>query len=274
MTQRRRDYLAEILARKAREVARRRLREVAWRFDVAPEPRGDRAVAALRRGVDGPKVIAEVKFASPSAGVIRAREVGDARRVALDYERHGAAAVSVLADGPGFGGSPLTVRRVAEAVDVPVLFKEFVLDEAQVRLARAMGASMVLLLVRAMGDEQLRALVDTIGAHGMAPVVEAADEDELDRAVATGARIVGVNARDLATFEVDLDGAARSLERTPSDRVAVFMSGVRSPEDYQRVARTRADAVLVGEGLMRAHAPGERLAELRATTVLTMGRDS
>lgn len=263
MTKLRRDFLAEILARKAREVTRRRTRQNAWRFDAAPEPRGERAIEALRRGADGPRVIAEVKFQSPSAGIIRPREAGDAARIGLDYQRFGAAAVSVLADAPGFGGCPLTVRRVAAAVDVPILFKEFVLDESQVRLARAMGASMVLLLVRAMSDAKLRALVAEIEAHGMAPVVEAADADELDRAVATGARIVGVNARNLATFEVDLDGAARSLERAPRDRVAVFMSGVRCPEDYTRVAGTRADAVLVGEGLMRAAKPGERLAELR-----------
>ncbi|HJL18125.1 MAG TPA: indole-3-glycerol-phosphate synthase, partial [Sandaracinaceae bacterium LLY-WYZ-13_1] len=209
-----------------------------------------------------PRVVAEVKFRSPSAGEIRRWAAGEGRRVARAYERAGASAISVLCDRAGFGGSPLELRRVAGAVSVPLLFKEFVLDPIQVELARRVGASMVLLLVRAMGDEALRAMVAACRAAGLAPVVEAADEAEMERALATGARIVGINARDLSTFRVDPARAARAVRNVPESRVAVYMSGVSSPDELARVAATRADAVLVGSGLMRAPDPGRRLAEL------------
>ncbi|MBC7173974.1 MAG: indole-3-glycerol-phosphate synthase, partial [Polyangiaceae bacterium] len=224
---------------------------------------GARAVEALTRPHGAPpRVIAEVKFRSPSAGVIRASAPGEGMRVAEGYVRGGASAVSVLADGPGFGGSPLGVRRVARAVDVPVLFKEFVIDEVQVDLARAMGASMVLLLVRILPRARLDALVEAVHARGMEPVVEAADAREVEVAAATKARIIGVNARDLRSFRVDTEAAARALEGIPAGRVAVFMSGIRTPTDLRAVAETRADAVLVGEGLMRHETPGERLREM------------
>jgi indole-3-glycerol phosphate synthase len=262
-----RDFLGPIIARKRLEVARR-LRHRAWLDrSIAGTPvdlgRGERACAALERPLGAaPRIIAEVKFKSPSAGTIRENSAGEAARVAEGYVAGGAAAVSVLADGPGFGGVPLTVRRVTSAVNAPVLFKEFVLDEVQLDLARAVGASMVLLLVRVLPKARLEALVRAVRERGMEPVVEAADAAELDIALATGARIVGVNARDLRSFRVDLEAAARALEVVPSERVAVFMSGVRSAEDLAVVARTRADAVLVGEGLMRAPSPGARLRAL------------
>lgn len=259
------DYLSEILARKRRENARRR-RHVAAMESVeraaAPE-RAEHGVRALRR-LEGqpPSVMAEVKFRSPSAGQIRPWAPGEGVRVALGYERGGAAVVSVLADGPGFGGSPLLVRRVAQAVKVPVLYKGFVLDEVQVELAFDVGASLVLLLVRALSDPELRNLIDKTRALGMEPVVEAADAEEVDRAVAAEATIVGVNARDLGTFRVDKNAAQTCVSRIPPECVAVFMSGVRTAEDFREVAQGRADAVLIGEGLMRADDPGARLAEL------------
>jgi indole-3-glycerol phosphate synthase len=264
-----RDFLGPIIARKRREVARRLahrgpLERLLAGASVDPG-RGARACAALERPLGGaPRVIAEVKFRSPSAGVIRPVGAGEGARVATSYVEGGAAAVSVLADGPGFGGSPLGVRRVADAVRAPVLFKEFVVDEVQVDLARAVGASMVLLLVRVLPRPRLEALVRAVSARGMEPVVEAADAAELEVALATGARIVGVNARDLRTFRVDPRAAARALAVVPEDRIAVFMSGVRSAEDLAVVARTRADAVLIGEGLMRDPSPGDRLRALLA----------
>jgi indole-3-glycerol phosphate synthase len=210
-------------------------------------------------------VIAEVKRRSPSRGELRARQPGDAVEIARCYEAAGAAAVSVLADRVGFDGSPLDVRRVARAVGVPVLFKEFVLDECQVTLARAMGASLVLLVVRTLARERLGPLVQAVRALGMAPVVEAASPDELRRAVDTGADVVGINARDLSTFAVDPVRALEALEETPRDRIAVYMSGVGEPADLARVAGGRADAVLVGEALMRAPDPGEKLSALLAS---------
>jgi indole-3-glycerol phosphate synthase len=170
--------------------------------------------------------------------------------------------VSVLADGPGFGGSPLLVRQVADSVRIPVLFKGFVLDPVQVDLAFDVGASLVLLLVRALDDDDLGSLFHDIRALGMEAVVEAANAEEVERAVALGASIIGVNARDLATFRVDMAAAAQWVSSIPEDRVAVFMSGIRDEHDFREVARGRADAVLIGEGLMRAADPGARLAEL------------
>ncbi len=259
------DYLSAILARKRLENARRR-RHLAARPPVerAPQPeRSEQGIRALRRASDEPpSVIAEVKFRSPSAGEIRSWSPGEGVRVARAYERGGASAVSVLADGPGFGGSPLLVRRVAQAVSAPVLYKGFVLDRVQVDLAYDVGAALVLLLVRALEDAELRALIQHIRSLGMEPVVEAANSDEVDRAVTAGSTIVGVNARDLSTFRVDKDAARACVARIPTDCVAVFMSGVRSVDDFRDVARGRADAVLIGEGLMRSEDPGAHLAQL------------
>ncbi len=180
-------------------------------------------------------------------------------RIARDYESAGATAVSVLADAASFGGSNLAVRRVASAVEVPVLYKGFVLDALQLDLAHAMGAELVLLLVRALSQESLEALVDGALQRGLEPLVEAANDDELERALETRARVVGINARDLSTFSVDPEAARRQLDATPADRVAVFMSGIRSATDLATVASGRADAVLIGEGLMRSPSPGDTL---------------
>ncbi|MGD8861644.1 MAG: indole-3-glycerol-phosphate synthase [Myxococcales bacterium] len=258
------DLLTPILERKRRENARRRAhltrRDVYAAHEGAP-PRAQRAEEALsRRGAALPRVIAEIKMRSPSAGEIRPRIPGAVADIARQYRDGGASAISVLCDGPGFGGGALDLRRARQAVDLPLLFKEFVLDPVQIRLARAVGADMVLLLVRAVSTDALQALVDAVSEAGMAPVVEAADEAEVELALSTGARIIGVNARDLGSFEVDPGRARRAIELIPVDRVAVLMSGIRSVDALREVADSRADAVLVGEGLMRADDPGARLA--------------
>lgn len=258
------DHLARIVERKRGEVARRvrRASLFARLAAAAPLPRTT-AIEALRRPVgEPPRVIAEIKFRSPSAGEIRARSIGEVTRLAGGYQRGGAAAVSVLADGPGFGGCPLDVRRAVQASSAPVLFKEFVVDPVQVDCARALGATYVLLLARVLNDRELAGLIREVRARGMEPIVEAADGEELTRSLASEAAIVGVNARDLRSFDVDAGRAGELVDRIPPTRVAVFMSGVRSREDFQRVTRTRADAVLIGEGLMRAPDPGPRLADL------------
>jgi indole-3-glycerol phosphate synthase len=257
------DYLGPILARKRIEIARRIAHARLASTSRAQPPFLDRAhaaVARLRRaGSPLPRVIAEIKLRSPSAGMIRARTPGSLAALAHRYETAGAAAVSVLCDGRGFGGSPLDLRRIRGAVGVPLLFKEFVLDSIQVGLARTIGADMVLLLVRAMDERSLLRLCDEVLAHGMAPVVEAADETELEVALRTSATIIGVNARDLRTFHVDPERAKRAIERIPSERIAVHMSGITSGDAFAALGRSRADAVLVGEALMRAPNPGERL---------------
>ncbi len=259
----RRMYLDEILARKRVEVTRRLahggvLQRLSAELPLDPA-RGQRALTALRRtsAEAPPRIIAEIKFRSPSVGAIRPPSPGTAAALGRSYQDGGAAALSVLADGPGFGGSPLTVRRVATACDAPVLFKEFVLDRVQVDLARVCGASMVLLLVRALPLGPLQALCDDIRRAGMEPVVEAADEAELEVALRTDATLVGVNARDLRTFDVDMERAARCLAQVDAGRVAIFMSGIRTPADFARLGGTRADAALIGEGLMRCDDPAE-----------------
>jgi indole-3-glycerol phosphate synthase len=256
------DHLSAILERKRRENARRALRAASLEAceRAAIDDRAALAFAALRRGsLDAPRVIAEIKHRSPSAGLIRAREAGLVAQLAREYERGGAAAVSVLCDAAGFGGSVLDVRRARAACAAPLLFKEFVLDPLQVTLARAVGAHMVLLIVRALSEPQLNALVAEVERQGMAPVVEAADADELDCALRTSAKIIGVNARDLRSFQVDGQHARALVDRIPEARIAVHMSGIRSAEDLARIADSRADAVLIGEGLMRAEQPGEQL---------------
>ncbi len=255
------DLLTPILERKRREIARR-LRH-GRTSALAFEDRASRAIAALRRNGEAlPRVIAEIKFESPSEGPIRPWSAGEARRIAAGYVRGGAAAVSVLCDRVGFGGSVLELRRVARAIERPVLFKEFVLDPIQIDLAFACGASMVLLLVRALTDEELISCVRICSERGLAPLVEAADEHELERAVATDAPIIGINARDLTTFRVRPDLAALAIDKIPENRVAVYMSGVSSVEELSRVAQGRADAVLIGSALMRARDPGGHLAHL------------
>jgi indole-3-glycerol phosphate synthase len=261
------DHLARIIERKRREVVRR-TRRAAFFAGAAARRSGVEphwSIEALRRPPGAlPRVIAEIKLRSPSAGEIRARAPGEITRIAGQYARAGAAAISVLCDGPGFGGSALDLRRVAERVDTPVLFKEFVLDPVQLDLARATGARLVLLLVRVLSDAQLAHLIVEARRRGLEPVVEAADAAELERALASSATIVGVNARDLRSFGVDAGAALALVERIPADRVAVFMSGIRSQADFARVAQGRADAVLIGEGLMRAVDPGAALRALLA----------
>lgn len=259
------DFLQEIVWRKQREIERR-IRHERGGTSIKVEPRADAAAHALTRKAGGePRVIAEIKFASPSKGVIRARGIGEVSRIALGYERGGASAISVLADGPGFNGGVLDVRRAAGAVRRPVLFKEFVLHPVQVRCAQRVGASLVLLIVRTLDESTLNALVNYVHECGLLPVVEAADERELDIALKTDARVVGMNARNLRSFEVDRTAALRALENVPKDRIAVFMSGVSTRADVVQVSASRADALLVGEGLMRAPDPSAALQILLGT---------
>jgi indole-3-glycerol phosphate synthase len=262
------NHLREIVERKRREVARRRRREraaVAGCDEPAPEEaaRFERACAALRRrGSEPPRVIAEIKMRSPSAGVIRPREPGAVAAIARAYAEAGAAAVSVLCDGPGFGGSPLDLRRAAAAVSVPLLFKEFVIDPSQITLARRMGAHMVLLIARILSERELGDLVREARRQGLAPVVEVSDEEQLRSALRETAPIIGINARDLTTFRVDPMAAARVIGLVPGDRIKIYMSGIATRQDLERVADTPADAALIGESLMRAARPGDRLREI------------
>ncbi|MDE2663406.1 MAG: indole-3-glycerol phosphate synthase TrpC [Gemmatimonadota bacterium] len=239
--------LEEILAAKREEVARLQLFRSAIRgqADEAPPPRGFEA--SLRRPGEV-SVVAEFKRRSPSAGDIN--PYAQAAGVASVYASAGAAAISVLTDERYFGGSLDDLRSAKDAVGVPVLRKDFTLDPVQLYEARAAGADAVLLIVRALGDARLRELLEIAGELGLGALVEAHDEEEVARALEAGARILGVNARDLATFEVDLERSLRLIEELPADVAAVAESGIRSAEDAAAAGSAGADAVLVGGWLM------------------------
>lgn len=221
--------------------------------------------AALRK--DNVAVIAEVKRRSPSAGAIR-EDLDPAERAAL-YAQHGAAAVSVLTDGPYFGGSIQDLRVAVQRSSVPVLRKDFILDEVQILEARAAGAAAVLLIVRALGS-RLRPLLRYAAELQLDALVEVHTAEELATALEAGASILGVNSRDLDTFEIDMDRAWKIVARVPADCIAVAESGMAGAEDVQRAAAAGADAVLIGTALSAAASPGGLLHDL--TRVPRRGR--
>ncbi|MBN1653465.1 MAG: indole-3-glycerol-phosphate synthase [Deltaproteobacteria bacterium] len=262
-----RDFLKAILARKRREIERRRnhykkLSSSVSRSDFAQAKYQSLYSALSRENRNRPKVIAEIKLKSPSAGIIRECSAGAVSEIARAYEAAGAAAVSVLCDRLGFGGSLLDVRRAASAVTIPILFKEFVLDEIQVCLAGVAQAQMVLLMVCALSASELKRLVIATHHQGLVPLIEVAKKNELEIALDTETAIIGVNARDLRTFRVDARAATKLIDCIPKERVAIYMSGVGSKEELKRIADTRADAVLIGEALMKAPSPGDKLREI------------
>jgi len=203
-----------------------------------------------------------VKRASPSAGAIRAGL--DAVAQARAYAAAGAAAISVLTDGPGFGGSLADLAAVREAVAVPLLRKDFVVDGYQLLEARAHGADAALLIVAALDADTLRRLLAGCRELGLAALVEVHDEAEVDAALAAGASIVGINNRNLKTFVVDLAVSERLLPRLPASVRGVAESGVRTAEDARRLRRAGAANLLVGEALVRAADPGALLREMTA----------
>jgi indole-3-glycerol phosphate synthase len=206
---------------------------------------------ALRREDGRLAVIAEIKRRSPSKGEL-APDL-DAAILAKDYERGGASAVSVLTDRQFFGGTVVDLQAAWAAVEIPVLRKDFTIDAVQVYETRAIGADAILLILAALPDDGLvRDLQELAWSLGLSVLVEAHDGAELDRALAVEARIVGVNARDLSTFDEHLDVVAALGERIPPEVIAVAESAIRAPADAQRMAEAGFDAVLVGEALVRA----------------------
>jgi indole-3-glycerol phosphate synthase len=206
------------------------------------------ALAALAPDPRAVKVIAEVKRASPSRGALA--EIPDPAALARGYAEAGASAISVLTEQRRFLGSLADLVAVRAAVSVPVLRKDFVSSPYQVLEARAAGADLVLLIVAALPDEQLRSLLTLVHDLRMTALVEAHDEGEVDRALAAGARLLGVNARDLDTFELDRDLFGRVADRIPDGVVKVAESAVRTPADVAAYRAAGADVVLVGEALV------------------------
>jgi indole-3-glycerol phosphate synthase len=262
--------LDEILARKRDEVAESKLRigamELARQADGCTEPtRGFRR--ALANG-DRPRVIAEIKRRSPSRGEIRADF--DPAICAKAYEEAGAAAISVLTDAHYFGGDLSYLELVRNTVSLPILRKEFIVDAYQIDEARCRGADAVLLIVSAFpGDDAVAELTrfrQRASALGLDSLIEVTNEAELDVALACGADIVGVNNRDLRTFEVDLAVGERLCARMPDSVVAVAESGISEPDDIARLELAGAQAFLVGEALMKKADIGAALRFLRRTT--------
>jgi indole-3-glycerol phosphate synthase len=254
--------LDEIIAHKRQEVAASRaavpMTVVRARAAAAARPRDFAAVVA------GPpvRIVAEVKRASPARGVIRAD--ADPAAAARRYEAAGAAAVSVVTDRRYFNGGGEDLQAVRAAVDLPVLRKDFVVDAYQVYEARALGADAVLLIAGSVPPDALAALGRLAVELGLTPLYEAHTAAELDEVLACGARVVGINNRDLKTLAVDLDTTARLRPRIPADVVVISESGIESPEDVARVCRAGIDAILVGTALMASPDPSGHLRALRA----------
>lgn len=228
-------------------------------------PRGfRRALAAKSR--DGVAVIAELKKASPSKGLIRA-EFRPAE-LARELEGAGAAALSVLTDEEFFLGSLGNLREASGAVGVPCLRKDFIVDEFQLVEARANCADAVLLIVAALSGEELVRLASAARARGLDVLCEVHDGEELQRALDAGCDLIGVNTRDLRTFKVDLTSAFELAEKFPAGVVKVAESGIRSAEDVARLRAAGYDAFLVGESLMRAESPGDALRELMRVAIV------
>ena len=207
-------------------------------------------------------MIAEVKKASPSKGVLR--EDFRPADIAASYERHGAAALSVLTDVSFFQGSSAALQQARDACALPVLRKDFIVDAWQVYESRAMGADAILLIVAALDDAQLRDFEALATGLGMAVLVEVHDGGELERALRLKTPWVGINNRNLRTFEVSLDTTLGLLERIPADRSVVTESGIATPADVSRLRSAGVHAFLVGEAFMRADDPGAALARLVA----------
>lgn len=241
--------LDQIIAVKREEVARakREMPEPALRARLADAPPVRDFLAAVAAGPPL-RLIAEVKKASPSKGVIRADF--DPVGIARIYERHGAACISVLTDRQFFQGSLRYLREIRDAVALPLLRKDFVIDPYQVLEARAHGADAVLLIAECLEDDLLRQLFDTVVALEMTPLVELHEPVNLPRVLRVGASLIGINNRDLHSFQVDLDRTLRLRREIPSDRIVVGESGIRTREDVVRLEAGGVQAMLVGETFM------------------------
>jgi len=260
------DILNKILAVKAREVAiareRRELADLRRIVAAADAPRD--FVGALRKKIAAGEaaVIAEVKKASPSKGVLR--EDFKPGEIAKDYERGGAACLSVLTDVEFFQGKLDYLIEARQSCELPCLRKDFMVDEYQIVEARAAGADCILLIVAALELPKLQAFEALAHSLGMAVLVEVHDAAELDLALQLKTPLLGINNRDLRTFETTLDTTLGLLSRIPADRLVVTESGILGPADVKRMRDSNVNAFLVGEAFMRAKSPGAELARLFA----------
>jgi len=261
------DFLARMRPLQEQRVREARVRRSAAALEAlaGKRPAPKDFAAALRRGADGRvRLIAEVKKASPSAGPIRE---GDPLFFARAMAGGGAAAISVLTEERFFGGSLDDLARVAAGVPVPVMRKDFLVDPYQLLEARAAGASAALLIVAMLSDEELALMLREAAALGQAALVEVHDAPELERALAAGAAIVGINNRNLATLKVDVGTTYALRARVPPGTIVVSESGQRTRADLERLAAAGVDAVLIGEAIMRSADVEGKVRELLGTTV-------
>lgn len=258
------DILKKILARKAEEVsARRRITSLeAIKEQAQQQPVARGFVTAIRKKLASglPAVIAEIKKASPSKGMLR--ENFDSAAIAKTYADHGAACLSVLTDIDFFQGSDEYLQTARQACTLPVLRKDFIIDPYQVYEARAIGADCILLIVAALDDDQLQDLNDLAHSIGLDVLVEVHDAGELDRALKLGNTLIGINNRDLRTFDTSLNTTLALLPDIPDDRIVVTESGITKPDDVSRMQQNKVHCFLVGEVFMRAKDPGQALADL------------
>jgi indole-3-glycerol phosphate synthase len=258
------DILRRILARKAEEIAERAgrtpLADLKMRLAQAPAPRGFLKAIRSRLATGRPAVIAEIKKASPSKGLLRA----DFRpaEIANSYERYGATCLSVLTDTDFFQGSDEYLKQSRAACALPVLRKDFTIDVYQVYEARIIGADAILLIVAALGDAPLRELAELAAQLGMDVLVEVHDAAELERALMLPTPLIGINNRDLRTFHTSLETTLDLLGKIPADRVVVTESGIHAPADVARMRARGVNVFLVGEAFMKADDPGRKLREL------------
>ena len=253
------DLLSQLLLQARQDLQRRRYLVGQDQFELRVAAYVPRDFAGALRG-PGLAVIAEMKQRTPSMGVLtedyRPADLGHA------YTEGGAAAISVLTHMAGFGGRPEHVLAVRAATDLPILRKDFITDPFEVAEARASGADAVLLIAAALEQDQLALLVATAKSRGVAALVEVHDERQAAGAVEAGAQIVGVNHRDLRTFAIDLGLTERLRRIIPDELILVSESGIHSPADARRMKEAGADAILVGEDLMRSADPAARIKEL------------
>ena len=258
------DILARILAIKREEVAAAKraipFTQIRVQAEAQAAPRD--FVAAMRKKIEAglPAVIAEIKKASPSKGILRADF--EPAAIAADYARHGAVCLSVLTDRQFFQGAREYLVQAREACTLPVLRKDFIVDPYQIYEARAMGADCILLIVAALEPDALREFEVIAESLGLAVLVEAHDARETELALRLDTALIGINNRNLRTFEVDLATTIDQLGRIPSGRIVVSESGILAAADVLRLRRSGVNAFLVGEAFMRAPSPGEALAGL------------
>jgi indole-3-glycerol phosphate synthase len=259
------DILARIAAYKREEVAERRIRTPSYEpqaRETAP-PRDFLGALNAAAGEGRPALIAEIKKASPSKGLIRADF--DPPALARAYAAGGAACLSVLTDGPSFQGNDAYLSAAREASGLPCLRKDFLVDPWQVAESRVLGADCILVILAMIDDAVASALLAAAADHGMAALVEVHDEPEMNRALALGATLIGVNNRDLRTFQTDLSTTERLAPLAADSTFLVAESGIEGPADFDRLSRAGARAVLVGESLMRK-------ADVTSATRMLLGR--